>query len=274
MSAGESVKGETMRRLAAISLLVLGALCGCMAPREAALPVAAAREEAPRDERLAPVVLGTDDAGPRTPPASAAKPAAVKPAQTPRVDEKARTVRIPARFTRATGVVEWLLSVGAAHPATSVLVTDCQVRDVAAALAKIGLASGARPQLVGEDRARSPSGPAVAIDVVVKDGAGKESRTAAGRFLSASSAGRPLSEGAWIYVGPQTVRESESQIVVTEFTGSLVTTNLRDSSAVVYWAPRDGSDPAPYLSAYYASDAALPGGGGACEIEIGPAAQK
>jgi hypothetical protein len=270
-----------MRWFGLTSLLILGAACGCMSPREAASPVAAAREDAPRDERLAPVVLGTDDAGPRTPPASAAKPAAVKsetrpgePAQVPRVDEKARTVRIPARFTRATGVVEWLLSVGAAHTATSVLVTDCQVRDVAAALAKIGLASGARPQLVGEDRARSPSGSAVAIDVVVKDGAGKESRTAAGRFLSASSAGRPLSEGAWIYVGPQTVRENESQIVVTDFTGSLVTTNLRDSSAVVYWAPRDGSDPAPYLSAYYASDAALPGGGGACEIEIGPTAQK
>ena len=260
-----------MGRFGLLFLLVLGALGGCMTPREAAPAKPVAREEAPRNERLAPVVLGTEDVGPRAPAARAAKPAAGSPAPAVRVDEKARTVRIPARLTRATGVVEWLLSAGAAHPTTSVLVTDCSARDVAAGLAKIGLAGGTRPQMAGEERAKLPSGPAVAIDIVIKDAAGKESRIPASRFLSARSDGPPLGEGAWVYVGPQEVREGESSIIVTELSGSLVTTNLRDSSAVIYWAPKTAGDPAPYVSASYASNAVLPGGGGACEVEIRPA---
>jgi hypothetical protein len=263
-----------MRCVGLVSLLILAALCGCMTPRAAAPAKPAVRDEAPRDERLAPVVRGTDDGRPRTRPAPATEPVATAPAPEIRVDEKARTVRIPARFTRATGVVEWLLSAGTAHPATSVLVTDCPVRDVAGALAKIGLASGTRPQGVGEDRARPPAGTAVTIEIVVKDGAGNESRIPAARFLASRSGGPSLGEGAWIYVGPQTVRENDSQLVVTELSGSLITTNLRDSSAMVYWVAASGSDPAPYVSACYASGTALPGGGEACEVEIRPAAQK
>ncbi|MCX5684983.1 MAG: YdjY domain-containing protein [Planctomycetota bacterium] len=259
-----------MRRFGLTGLLILGALCGCKAPPAAAPAVAVAGAETPRDERLAPSVFGTDDMLPHAPSASAAKPAAAKPAPVSGVDEKARMVRIPARFTRATGVVEWLLSAGAAHPATSVLVTDCPVRDVAGALAKIGLVSGARPQPVGDDRARPPSGSAVAIDVVVRDGAGKESRIPASRFLSARSDGPPLGEGAWIYVGPQAAGEGDSQIVVTDLSGSLVTTNLRDSSGMIYWTPKTSGGSEPYVSACYASSTALPGGGGACEIEIRP----
>jgi hypothetical protein len=271
MSAGESVKGETMRRLGLMFLLVLGLLGGCMGPRGAAPAKPAAGDEAPRDERLAPVVFGTEDLGPRAPAARAATPTASTSAPAVRVDEKARTVRIPARFTGAAGVVEWLLSAGAAHPTTSVLVTDCPVREAAAGLAKIGLAAGRRPELVGEDRAGPPSGPAVAIDVVIKDAAGKESKVPAGRFLSVRSDGPPLGEGAWIYVGPQEIREGGSSIIVTELSGSLVTTNLRDSSAVIYWAAKTAADPAPYVSAFYSSGVALPGPGAACEVEIRPA---
>jgi hypothetical protein len=259
-----------MRRFGLTGLLILGALCGCKTPPAAAPAMPTAGAEAPRDERLAPAVFGTDEVRPHAPPASAAKPAAAKPAPAIRVDQKARTVRIPARFTRATGVVEWLLSAGAAHPATSVLVTDCPVRDVAGAMAKIGLMSGKRPQLVGEDRARPPTGSAVAIDIVVRDGAGKESRIPASRFLSTRSDGPPLGEGAWIYVGPQAVREGDSQIVVTELSGSLVTTNLRDSSGAIYWTPKTSGESESYVSACYASTSALPNGGGACEVEIRP----
>jgi len=262
-----------MRRFGLTGVLVLTALCGCMMPPAAAPAKPAVRSEAPRDERLAPVVRGTDD-GLRARPAPAAEPAAAKPTAAVRVDEKARTVRIPVRFTRATGVVEWLLSAGAAHPTTSVLMTECPVGNVAEAMAKIGLAGGTRPQWVGDDRARPPAGTAVAIDIVVKDGAGKESRIPAGRFLCAGSGGQPLGEGAWIYVGPQMVREGDSQIVVTDLSGSLITTNLRDSSAMIYWVAKGGSDPAPYVTAYYASGAALSGGGETCEVEVRPASQK
>lgn len=259
-----------MRRFGLTCLLMLAALCGCMVPRGAAPAKPAAREEASRDERLAPVVFGTEDLGPRAQPGRAAKPTEARSAPAVRVDQEARTVRIPARFTRATGVVEWLLSAGAAHPNTSVLVTDCPVRDVAAGLAKIGLAGGRRPQLVGEDRAGPPSGPAVAVEVVIKDAAGKESRLAASRFLSARSDGPPP-EGAWVYVGPQEVREGGTTIIVTELSGSLITTNLRDSSAIIYWAAKTAADPAPYVSAFYSSGVALPSPDAACEVEIRPA---
>jgi len=260
-----------MRRLAAISLLILGALCGCMGPRGVAPAKPAAGDDVSRDERLAPVVFGTEDLGPRARPGRAARPTEAGIAPAVRVDQKARTVRIPARFTRATGVVEWLLSAGAAHPTTSALVTDCPVRDVAAGLAKIGLVGGRRPQLVGEDRAGPPSGPVVAVDVVIKDAAGKELKLAASRFLSARSDGPPLGEGAWVYVGPQEVREGGATTIVTELTGSLITTNLRDSSAIIYWAAKTAADPAPYVSACYSSGVALPGPDAACEVEIRPA---
>jgi hypothetical protein len=254
--------------------LVLAGLSGCMAT-PAAAPEPAPPEPAIRSDGLAPVVRGTDDVV-RRPEAAGPQPAPPKPAAQVRVDEKARTVRIPARFTGARGMVEWLLSAGGKHPATSVLVTDCPVRDVAAALAKIGLAAGVRPQPVGEDRARPPVGRRASADevlfitVVVREAAGKETRTPAAGFLSRRTDGPPLAggDGMWVYVGPQIVREGDAEILVTEFSGSLATTNLLDSSAIIYWSPASHGEAAPYVSAFYASE--LPTEAGRpCEVEIG-----
>ena len=269
--AVDQPKGEPMGRAGLVLLAVLAALSGCMAT-PAAAPETAPQEPAIRSDGLAPVVRGTDDLV-RRPEAGCFPPP--KPAAQVRVDEKARTVRIPARFTGARGMVEWLLSAGGKHPAMSVLVTDCPVRDVAAALAKIGLPAGVRPQPVGEDRARLPVGrlssdEVLIFEVVVRDAAGKETRTTPAGFLSRRADGPPLAggDGTWVYVGPQMVREGDAEILVTEFSGGLVTTNLLDSSAIIYWSPSSHGEAAPYVSAFYASE--LPTEAGRpCEVRIG-----
>ena len=262
-----------MGRAGLVLLAVLAALSGCMA-MPAAAPGTAPQEPAIRSDGLAPVVRGTDDLV-RRPEAAGPQPAPPKPAAPVRVDEKARTVRIPARFTGAHGMVEWLLSAGGKHPATSVLVTDCPVRDVAAALAKIGLAAGVRPQPVGEDRARLPVGrlssdEVLIFEVIVRDAAGKETRMPAAGFLSRRTDGPPLAggDGTWVYVGPQMVREGDAEILVTEFSGGLATTNLLDSSAIIYWSSSSHGEAAPYVSAFYASE--LPTEAGRpCEVQVG-----
>jgi len=217
-----------MGRAGLVLLAVLAALSGCMAT-PAAAPGPAPQEPAIRSDGLAPVVRGTDDLV-RQPEAAGQQPAPPKPAAQVRVDEKARTVRIPARFTGARGMVEWLLSAGGKHPATSVLV----------------------------------------FEVVVRDAAGKETRTPAAEFLSRRADGPPLAggDGAWVYVGPQIVREGDAEILVTEFSGGLVTTNLLDSSAMIYWSPSSHGEAAPYASVFYASE--LPTAAGQpCEVQIG-----
>jgi hypothetical protein len=263
-------KGEAVRRIFLTLLLVLAGLSGCMAPPEAVPPEAIA--PAARDS-LMPIVRGTDDVMEKPPATLAAAPPAApqKPAAPVRVDEKARTVRIPARFTGARGVVEWLLAAGGKHPVTSIFVTDASVRDIAAALARTGLAAGSRPQPAGEDRARPPAGHPVEINVMVRDAGGPETRIPAARFLSRRSGGDPLGDGAWIYVGPQVIREGDANILVTEFSGSVATTDLRDSSAMIYWVPGPGGDTALYFSAYYASNVPI-SAGTACEIEVRPSA--
>jgi len=229
----------------------------------------APREPAAKSDRLAPVMVEPDDLGtpakPKPPPAPSAP---ARHAGEIRVDERAKTVTVPVAFTRAKGVVERLLSAKKKNPAASVLVTEHSAKDLAAALAKAGLAPGRRPAPVGEDRATLASGAALEITVLAKAADGKVARTPAATFLSARSSGEPLGEGAWVYVGPQTLREGDAEILVTEMTGSIVTTNLRDSTAVIYWRPRLPDDSQPYVTAFYASASPLPAAGETCQLEI------
>jgi hypothetical protein len=260
-----------MRRSILVWLVVLGGLAGCGAPQTAA---PAPRPKSVIPERYTPVVRGTDDVtvGPvRTEAAKSPQAAAtVKSVPPVQVDEKARTVRIPCRFSGARGVVEWLVSAGGKHPATSVLLTDAAVRDIAAAMAKAGLTPGVRPEAVGEDRARAPKGAAVSIEVVIKGG-GQDGRAPATTYFSRESGGKPMNEGTWIYVGPQSFKEGDAEILVTDLSGSIATTNLRDSSALIYWAPKATGDAPAYVTAFYASNVPQPAEGTACELEIKPA---
>jgi hypothetical protein len=249
------------------ALLLAAALGGCIAPQQAPAPAPAR----PREDRWAPLVVGIDEHGrPLKPPPAPSPAAPAAPAV--EIDEKGRAVRIPARLTRAQGVVECLLAAASKRRETAVLVTDCQARDVAAALVKVGLAPGARPEAVGDDRARPPQGPPLQIEIVFKDAAGQETRLPAARLLSRQSARPPLAEGAWLYVGPQIVRDGDVEIHLTELSGNLVSTNLRDTSALAYWVPKATGDPAPYVAAYYASSAPLPPAD-TCWVEIRPGAQ-
>jgi hypothetical protein len=249
-------------------IVVLGIfLAGAAAP-----PRSAPDKPPAKSDRWGPMVVGTDDADlpgkPKTPPAA---PTPARPAGEIRVDEKTKTVRIPVALTRAKGVVEWLLASGKKHGATSVLVTDHSAKDLAAAVAKAGLAPGIRPELVGDDRAKPPSGQAVEIALVCTGADGQETRTPAAKLLSPKSSGEPLGEGAWVYVGPQFLREGDVDILVTELSGSIVTTNLRDLTAMIYWVPKVPSDPPPYVTAFYASSTPLLRENEKCELEIRPA---
>ncbi|HUX03230.1 MAG: YdjY domain-containing protein [Phycisphaerae bacterium] len=218
----------------------------------------------PPPEHLAPIILEADDAGgPKPAPVAEAKPAEEIPPI--RVDEEARSVRIPVRFSRAEGTAEWLLSTGQKHRQMSVLVTDQPAKAVAAALVKAGLPSGKPPAPLANDRVRPPTGTTVELELVVARSDGTETRYPANLFLATSPGGDPVENGRWVYVGPPVAREGEAEILVTTLSGSLVTTNLRDSSALVYWAPNEAEG---YVRSFYLSGVPLPPEGFACELEI------
>jgi hypothetical protein len=250
-------------------ILAMAVLAAGAAPPAPPAP----RDRADKPDGWTPVVVETDDLGAGTKAKGLpASPAPAKPAAGIRVDEESKTVTVPVAFTRTKGVVERLLSAKKKNPGASVLVTEHSARDLAAALAKAGLVPGRRPEPVGEDRAKVPAGAALDITVVSKAADGKVTRTPAARFLSDKSSGEPLGQGAWVYVGPQMLREGDADVLVTEMTGAIVTTNLRDATAVVYWRPRLPDDAQPYVTAFYVSTAPLPVPGDTCELEIRPAA--
>jgi len=216
--------------------------------------------------------MGTDEADSLQKPPKGAPPAkAERPPKPIHVDQEAQSVRLPVRFSQASGAVEWLLSSGQTHQRMSVLVTDHPAKAVAAALAKAGLPAGTPPVGLGEDRVRPPKGTPVDVDVVVTRADGTEIRYPASLFIAASPVGDPAAEGQWVYVGPPVAREGEAEILVTALSGSLVTTNLRDSSALVYWVPEKTEE---FARTFYVSGVPLPAEGFSCDLEIRPAEEK
>jgi len=253
-------------RVGAIVLVLLAAItaAGATTPKDAPSPLAG--------DNLAPILVGTDEArAPRKTPKEVPPTKPERPPKPIRVDEKARSVRLPVRFSQASGAVEWFLSSGEKHPRMSVFVTDQPAKAVAAALAKAGLPAGTPPLRVGEDRVQPPKGTPVDIDVIVARADGAEIRYPASLFIATSSVGEPAADGQWVYVGPPIAREGEAEILVTALSGSLVTTNLRDSSALVYWVPEKTEG---FVRTFYVSGVPLPAEGFSCELEIRPADEK
>jgi hypothetical protein len=247
-----------------LALLTAITAAGATAPKEQSSP--------PSGDNLAPILVGTDEADSLRKPPKEAPPA--KPERLPkpiRVDQEARSVRLPVRFSQASGAVEWLLSSGEKHQRMSVFVTDQPAKAVASALAKAGLPAGTPPLLVGEDRVRPPKGTPVDVDVIVTRADGTEIRYPASLFIATSSVGDPAADGQWVYVGPPVAREGDVEILVTALSGSLVTTNLRDSSALVYWVPEKTEG---FVRTFYVSGVPLPAEGFSCELEIRPAEEK
>ena len=225
------------------------------------------KEPRTRLDRFKPLILETDDLRTIRKVEKTADGDAAKPAAKIQVDAKTRTVRIPVAPTRTRGAVEWLLTVCGKHPATSVLVTARAAAEVSAAFAKAGFEAGVHPRRVGADRVRPPSGRVLEIHLIFKTAGGKEKRIPAARLLASKSDGTPLGAGRWVYVGPQRIGDGTDSILLTELSGSLATTNVRDASAIVYWVPED-RDPEPYVRACYASREALPGKDATFELEI------
>ena len=186
------------------------------------------------------------------------------------VDPKTRTVRVPVRVTGARGVVEWLLSAGGRHERMSVLVTWCSARAVARALEQAGLAAGRPPEPVGEDAARPPAGPAVSLTLRFRGPYGSPAHVSAEALLADKSDGTPLPKGRWIYVGPQTL--ADDAVLLAELSGSLVTTALRDTSALVYWVPASSGEGPSYVKAVYDRRGAVPAGVTEAVLEIRPVA--
>jgi len=225
---------------------------------------------------LKPILIETDDLGasgkkpPARPDRDRTETKAEAPADRPiHVDAETRTVRVPVRPTGAKGVVEWLLTASGKHPATAVLVTAHPVRAVARALKRAGFACGRHPEPVGTDAARPPQGPALRLTLVAKGPDGKAVRVPAERLLAADADGKALGKGRWIYTGPRTV--DEGRVVLAGLSGSVVTTDLRDAHAMVYWVPAEAADGPIYVRAFYGRADALPAGAGPWSLEIRPA---
>ncbi len=226
------------------------------------------------DRHLKPILVETDDLGtsgrkqPARPDRKGAE--ATKPADRPiHVDARTRTVRLPVRPTGAKGVVEWLLTVSGRHQATAVLVTGHPFRAVARAMEKATFARGRHPEPVGTDAARPPRGPALRLTLVAEGPNGRPVRVPAERLLAAGSDGKPLGKGRWVYTGPRTV--DEGRVVLASPSGSVVTTDLRDVHAMVYWVPAEAAGGPVYARAVYARAEALPAGTGPWTLEIRPA---
>jgi len=262
------VKGSGMLRVVLGACAAADPVVGPAPADKAPSAAPAAKTPAPSDG-LGPVLMGTGDL--KLPPKKPGEGPAVKPPPPIIVDEKTRTVRAAVTFTRTKGVVEWVLSAARKHPAASVMVAENSAKEFAAALARAGYDTGTPPASYADDKIRLPAGQPLEVEVIVTRADGKVDRIPAQRFISTKSAGDPVSGGSWIYVGPQAIREGDADILVTELSGSVITTNLRDSSAMIFWLPR-AVEESPAAPTYYASSAPLPGEADRSEIEIRPAA--
>ena len=234
-------------------------------------PEALSSEASRGPSRLSPIVVPADEVGKGQPEP---KPAAPSPAPI-EVDEKARTVRLPVKFTRVRGAVEWLLVSGPKHVTTSVLTTAYSSKALAEALARIGLADGVRPGRTGAGEVTPPQGMAVDIDVVLRSADGQGMRVPASLFFSLVSGGEPVGQGKWVYVGQEVVSEGDAKISITDLEGGLMATDLHGPSAMIYWVPDAGDAGAPGASAArpcYASNFPLPREGEVRELIIRPAA--
>jgi len=241
------------------------------APKTPAAPPASAAPDVYR--HLKPLLVEQNDLQPFTGGKAAAPPAAPAEADRPppiAVDAAARTVRIPVRPTRAKGVVEWLLVASGKHAALAVLVTECSARDVADAFAKAGLDGGDHPVPVGDDAARAPGGPALRLALVARGADGRAVRIPAERLLSATSGGKPIPDGRWVYAGPATL--DDGKVLLSGLSGSVATTNLRDTSAMIYRVPAQAdAGGVHYVQAFYAQPAAVPAEASDWVLEITPA---
>jgi len=220
---------------------------------------------------LKPLVVEQNDLRPFTGGKSdqPSRPAESDDAPPIAMDAVSHTVRIPVRPTGAKGVVEWLLAASGKHPGLAVLVTDCPARAVAAAMVKAELKGGAHPVPVAEDATRAPTGSALRLALVARGADGQTVRVPAERLIAATSDGKPVAAGRWVYAGPATL--DDGKVLLSGLSGSVATTNLRDASAMIYWVPDRPNGGVHYVKAYYARPGMVPAEASDWVLEIRPA---
>jgi len=262
-----------MPRFPTIVVLVCGFVLG-------ASPVPAAdapRPEAPDSERppaapagLVPIVVGTPETlppGAAKPPPKPAAPRPPEPSPAVRADAAAHVVRFPVTMVRPDGPVDRLVSCELKYAGRSVFTTPCSARDLAKAFDRAGFPAGRPPARAADDHMRPPSGPTVEIALVVRARDGRETRFPAATFLSEEPRGTPLAEGRWVWVGPQVIRDGDAAILMPALSGSVVTTDLGDSSAMAYWVAA-GEKAEVYGLNCYASSSPRPPQDCTLEIEV------
>ena len=170
----------------------------------------------------------------QAPLACAAEPAtAAKPAIT--VDEKARTVAIPALAAKQgtydvlKGAIEYVLVAKGGKEYETLFVTPCAPQDVGEALRKIGLRPG-RPALSDTP----PKGQPVRL-FVEYEAAGKAVRRPVDDFLAYLKTGKPVEAAAWPFTGSTRAvnPETGSDVLQAALTRHLVGLHYDDTSPLI-----------------------------------------
>ena len=170
-----------------------------------------------------------------SPRRSSTGPAAVVPARPAArivVDEKARTVTVPAAVAKQAvhdvlkGAIEYVLVAQGGKDYETVFATEFPAGEIYAALTKIGLSPGSP---AAEDA--PPKGKPVEILVVYKAG-GTERRRPVDEFVTHIKTKRPLSAAPWTFTGSATTTDPESgkQVRQASLTGSIIGLHYSDPS--------------------------------------------
>lgn len=151
------------------------------------------------------------------------------------VDEKARTVTVPATvakqgiYGQLKGAIEYILVSRGGKEYETVFVTDVPPADIHAALLKLGLTAG-KPAADGAP----PQGKPVRITAEFQADA-KTVRRAADEFVLRTGTGKPLEPGDWVFTGSAIGFDpaSNTNVLQASVTRSVVGLHYNDASPLV-----------------------------------------
>jgi pyruvate/2-oxoglutarate dehydrogenase complex dihydrolipoamide acyltransferase (E2) component len=208
---------------------------------------------------------------------AAAKPAAAKPAPpaaTPglRVVPAERRIELDAVVAKREhddvlkGAIEFLLVSKGGKAYESVFETAVKAEPLDHALKQLGLKPGAPPATAEA----LPTGPGVVMEVVWKDGSGKEQRFPVEEMVLDVVENRPLSGLKWTYTGSKITEdpETERKVLMASQTNNLVSTHREDPTVLLM-------NPLPAASGkrYKRNEARLPKAGTPVRLILRPAAR-
>ncbi len=185
-------------------------------------------------------------------------------AQQPVVDEKARTVTVPAtvvkqgRYEQLKGAIEYILVASGGKDYETVFATECAPAAIHQALLRIGLTAG-KPAADGQP----PQGKPVRI-LLVYDHGGKSVSRPADECVAYRKTGKPLAPGTWTFTGSTTGFDpaADKQVLQASVTRSLVGLHHTDASPLL----QNPRAEATQENLYKANAQALPPAGAAVRL--------